>query len=90
MWNACNAWICMQVGGQACQLWQQAQGVAAWDMHDGTVLVACFCNDCCLPVGCCPQAPEPHSDSRAAPSNVSWDLSNAALWEAALDEYQSR
>lgn len=44
---------------------------------------------CQLP-GCCLQAPEPHSDSRAATSSVSWDLSNAALWEAVLDEYQSR
>lgn len=35
VWNASNAWICMQVAEQACQLscqWQQAQGVAA-DKH---------------------------------------------------------
>jgi hypothetical protein len=37
-----------------------------------------------------PQAPEPHSDSRAVPAAINWDLGNAAAWEAVLDMHQSR
>lgn len=36
------------------------------------------------------QTPEPHSDSRALPVNVNWTLNNTALWEAVLEEHQTR
>lgn len=36
------------------------------------------------------QAPEPHSDSRAAPASISWELNNEVLWEAVLDTHQTR
>lgn len=36
------------------------------------------------------QMPEPHSDSRAAPAAINWDLANTTLWEQVLDERQTR
>lgn len=47
----------------------------------------------CLPLPqppCPSQAPEPHSDARAVPASINWDLGNAALWEPVLDEQQTR
>jgi hypothetical protein len=36
------------------------------------------------------QAPEPHSDARAVPASVSWDLADPTKWEAVLDASQTR
>jgi hypothetical protein len=36
------------------------------------------------------QAPEPHSDSRAVPAALSWDLGDPTKWEAVLDPSQTR
>eukprot|EP00775_Hariotina_reticulata_P013287 gene13287-13418_t len=38
----------------------------------------------------CMQAPQPHSDARAVPGSISWDLFNTCLWEAVLEERQTR
>ncbi len=34
----------------------------------------------------CMQQPEPHSDARAHPANVSWELSDATKWEAVFED----
>ena len=34
----------------------------------------------------CTQMPEPHSDSRADPAKVSFDLADPAKWQAVLDD----
>jgi hypothetical protein len=36
------------------------------------------------------QMSEPHSDSRAAPGSISWELTNPVLWEQVLNERQTR
>lgn len=38
----------------------------------------------------CMQLPAPHSDVRAAPATLSWDLSDPTKWEAVLNERQTR
>jgi hypothetical protein len=38
----------------------------------------------------CMQLPEPHSDARAAPSSINWDLKDVTKWEAVLSEKQTR
>lgn len=38
----------------------------------------------------CMQQPQPHSDSRALPGSISWDLSDLAQWEPLFEDRNSR
>jgi len=83
VWNAANFWVCMQVGrliAISSVYCSAVSGMPEWSQSHPSL----------LPLTNTHQAPEPHSDARAVPSAVSWDLSDATKWETVLDPSQTR
>jgi hypothetical protein len=103
VWNAANFWACMQVGCQARMQghsWQAPPQPNVAPCLAPPPLAASVSGrePRSLPCHALPpppartlaQAPEPHSDSRAVPASLSWDLGDPTKWEAVLDPSQTR